>query len=126
MFFRFSPPIRKVAVVSLGSGAQHLSQVTWRLLLTNTFPNPVVAVTQGCTQLNTKCVEAERTSSTCILSCAPLTVNRFIRKDTLFLNNRTAEQWETVLLPSSDPEVQVQLVQMAKHAAEVQGLLAAT
>ncbi|XP_077538393.1 uncharacterized protein LOC144150964 [Haemaphysalis longicornis] len=99
--------------------------VAWRLLQTNTFPNPVAysRCYPGLYTAECKICKGRADLQHMVWSC-PIKSQQVQQKGRPFLEIRTVEQWETALL-SSDPEVQVELVRMAEDAAGVQGLLAA-
>lgn len=91
--------------------------VVWRLLQTNSYPNPVAYSHCYPGQFSDKCRRCkERADLAHILWACPQATpqSRKISSN---------EQWETVLL-SSDPANQVWAVQLAEDAARTQGLLA--
>lgn len=95
--------------------------VAWRLLQTNTFPNPVMyghcypgLYTSEC-KLCTGRADLRHIIWACPQKKSPL-------GDSLLI--KTEEQWETTLR-SSDPDVQIRVVRMAEDAAGAQGLPAA-
>lgn len=92
--------------------------VVWRLLQTNTYPNPVAYSHYYPGQYSGMCALCkDRADLSHILWACPQATQegRKIAND---------EQWETVLL-SSDPKDQLWAVQLAENAARAQGLLAA-
>lgn len=101
--------------------------VAWRLLQTNTFPNPVAYSRCYPGLYSSACKHCgDRADLQHMVWACPFKKHRndTNRAQNLMLNIRTSEQWETVLL-SSDPGEQVRLVQMAEAAAKEQELLAA-
>lgn len=101
--------------------------VAWRLIQTNTFPNPIAfshyhpdVYTDICKHCNNR-ADLQHI----IWACPKKQYNNNCSKPqqpSLIIRNE--EQWETVLL-SSDPDVQARVVQMAEDAAAAQGLPAA-
>ncbi|KAG0415526.1 hypothetical protein HPB47_007307 [Ixodes persulcatus] len=101
--------------------------VAWRLLQTNTFPNPVAYSRCYPGLYSSACKHCgDRADLQHMVWACPFKnhKNNRNRAQILMLNIRISEQWETVLL-SSDPGEQVRLVQMAEAAAKEQGLLSA-
>lgn len=91
--------------------------VAWRLLQTNSYPNPVAYSHCYPGQYSDKCHRCkDRADLAHMLWACP-------QATTLGRNIATVEQWETVLL-SSDPADQVWAIQLAEDAARAQGLLA--
>ena len=91
--------------------------VVWRLLQTNSYPNPVTYSYCYPGQYSDKCHKCrDRADLANILWACPqaTTPGRRITQ---------VEQWETVLL-SSDPADQIWAIQLAEDAARAQGLLA--
>lgn len=99
--------------------------VTWRLLQTHTFPNPVTYshLYPGLYTADCKLC-AGRADLHHIMWACPLI--RYRKPTSLLppLPITTIEQWETALL-SSDLDLQLRVVQMAEDAAKAQGLAAA-
>ncbi|KAG0428484.1 hypothetical protein HPB47_024538 [Ixodes persulcatus] len=101
--------------------------VAWRLLQTNTFPNPVAYSRCYPGLYSSACKHCgHRADLQHMVWACPFKKHRNDRNraQNLMLNIKTSEQWETMLL-SSDPKEQVRLVQMAEAAAKEQELLAA-